>query len=113
MPESYSYSKRRSSDALVRELDVDCPCGEGVLTLILDERRQVRRWEVNCRGKHCGHRYANGEYADAIKVAIAAADKAEAEGPTEAQLSALYDTANSSEAERRELDGRVSREAGR
>ena len=90
----YSYHWPRTSNQPLRDLSFLCPvCGEGNWTVTLDmDGNEVGSAEIECSASgSCAHAYVNGQYGDALAAAIAAADKAEAEGPSEEQLERYYD----------------------
>lgn len=89
-PNEFSYLP----DGL-RELEMECPCGDGYLTLTVDEKQKVLKLTTFGCGKDCETKYENGDYDAAILAAVAEAQKIEDAGPTERQLQYLYDTAGS------------------
>jgi hypothetical protein len=99
----YSYHWPRGSVSMLRDLSFQCPaCGEGEWTVTLDSDGEVVGSPViDCgAGTRCENCYVNGQHADALAAAIQAADRLEANGPTEEQLESMYDTAAPSAAER-------------
>lgn len=111
MPESYSYSMRRTSDALVREVTLDCPtCHGGVITLeIAEDRKNVLAASHFDCAPNCSVLRYNGAHDTAIAAAIAYANRIEEDGPTESQLESLYATDGVGAAERHELAAREAR----
>lgn len=94
MPNRYSYSMGKHPGDWVRSLDVDCNrCCAGVFEITVNEGRAVSAVvnHCDCSRDQFENDYANGLHAAAVAMAIQAADKLEAEGPDEEQLSALYD----------------------
>jgi len=94
MTARYSYHWPRTSNQMLKDLEFQCPvCGEGNWTVTLDlDGNEVGSANIGCSASgRCGLAYVNGQYGDELAAAIAAADKAEANGPTDAELERYYD----------------------
>lgn len=75
-----------------RDVELECPCGDGYLTVTVNEKQKVLKLTTFGCGASCENNYANGQYDEAVGAAIAEAQRVEDEGPTEEQLERLYDT---------------------
>lgn len=80
-----------------RDVELECPCGDGYLTVTVAEDSKVTKCVTFGCGKGCEQNYANGKYDEAISAAINEAQRKEDEGPTQEQLERLYDTAGGSD----------------
>jgi hypothetical protein len=90
-----------------RDLEYQCPtCDGGTVTLTLRPDRSIVKAITDGCTRACESGYANGYHDEVIQAAIAAADRIEANGPTETQLERLYDTAGGIDYDHRMAEAR-------
>jgi hypothetical protein len=106
----YSYHwPRGAKNGPHRDLSFPCPvCGEGDWTLTLDaDGNEVGSPTIDCEATPaCEATYSEGRYGDALDAAIAAADKAEADGPSDDEWARYMAGANVGDAVHRLQEAR-------